>query len=122
VVSQPEILNAVRELSRYMPGASLAHVKAMHRTIKYCVGSSEHGLLLKPIREWDGNPSYEFVITGRSDSDYAKERERNFNFSEWVSDPHAQQHEEECDIVGDGSRASRCDAMRARYAFCDACC
>jgi hypothetical protein len=71
--SRPEILNAVRELSRYMPGASLAYVKAMHRTMKYCVGSPECGLLLKPIGEWDGNPSYEFVITGRSDSDYAKD-------------------------------------------------
>jgi hypothetical protein len=71
--SQPEILNAVRELSRYMSGASLAHVKAMHRTMKYCVGSPECGLLLKPIGEWDGNPSYEFVMTGRSDSDYAKD-------------------------------------------------
>jgi hypothetical protein len=71
--SRPEILNAVRELSRYMPGASLAHVKAMHRTMKYCVGSPECGLLWKLIGEWDGNPSFEFVITGRSDSDYAKD-------------------------------------------------
>jgi hypothetical protein len=37
--SRPEILNAVRELSRYMSGASLAHVKAMQQTMKYCVGS-----------------------------------------------------------------------------------
>jgi hypothetical protein len=71
--SRPEILNAVRELSQYMSGASLAHVKAMQRTMKYCVGSPERGLLLKVIGEWDGNPSYEFVITGRSDSDYAKD-------------------------------------------------
>jgi hypothetical protein len=26
-----------------------------------------------PNAKWDGNPSYEFVITGRSDSDYAKD-------------------------------------------------
>jgi hypothetical protein len=37
------------------------------------VGSPERGLLLKPIGKWVGNPSYEFVITGRSDSDYAKD-------------------------------------------------
>jgi hypothetical protein len=66
--SRPEILYAVRKLSQYMPGASLAHAKAMHRTMKYCVGSPERGLLLKPVGKWDGNPSYEFVITGRSDS------------------------------------------------------
>jgi hypothetical protein len=71
--SRPEILNAVRELSRYMSGASLAHVKAMHRTMKYCVGKPERGLLLRPEGEWDGDPSFEFVITGRSDSDYAKD-------------------------------------------------
>ncbi len=71
--SRPEIVNAVRELSRYMSGASPAHVKAMHRTMKYCIGTSERGLLLKPTCKWDGNPAHEFVITGRSDSDYAKD-------------------------------------------------
>ena len=71
--SRPEILNAVRELSRYMSGASKAHVKAMHRTMKYCVGMPESGLLLNPTGYWDGDPSYEFVILGRSDSDYAKD-------------------------------------------------
>jgi hypothetical protein len=64
-----------------MPGASLAHVKAMQQTMKYCVGSPERGLLLKPIREWDGNPSYEFVITGRSDSDYVKDTDRRRSVS-----------------------------------------
>ena len=46
--SRPEILNAVRELSRYMSGASHAHVKALYRTMKYCVGTPNRGLLLKP--------------------------------------------------------------------------
>jgi hypothetical protein len=41
--------------------------------MKYCVGSPKRGLLLKPIGEWDGNLSYEFVITGRLDSDYVKD-------------------------------------------------
>jgi hypothetical protein len=71
--SRPEVLNATRELSRYMSGASMAHVKAMHRTMKYCIGTASRGLLLKPTEEWDGDPAYEFVITGRSDSDYAKD-------------------------------------------------
>jgi hypothetical protein len=56
-----------------MSGASLAHVKAMHRTMKYCIGTSEQGLLLKPTCKWDGNPAHKFVITGQSDSDYAKD-------------------------------------------------
>ncbi len=62
-------MNAVGELSRYMLGVSLAHVKAMHRTMKYCVGKAEGGLLLKPYGDWNGDPSYEFVIKGRSASD-----------------------------------------------------
>jgi hypothetical protein len=71
--SRPEILNSVRELSRYMSGASKAHVKAMYRAMKYCIGKAKRGLLLKPDCAWDGNPAFEFVITGRSDSDYAKD-------------------------------------------------
>ena len=51
----------------------MAHVKAMHRTMKYCIGKAERGLLLKPNCEWSGDPSFEFVIMGRSDSDYAKD-------------------------------------------------
>jgi hypothetical protein len=71
--SRLEVLNAVRELLRYMFGASMAHVKAMHRTMKYCIGTATHGLLLKPDEEWDSDPVYEFITTGRSDSDYAKD-------------------------------------------------
>ncbi len=33
----------------------------------------EQGLVLKPNRKWDGSQSHEFVISGRLDSDYAKE-------------------------------------------------
>jgi hypothetical protein len=61
--SRPEILNAVQELSRYMPGASMAHIKAMHHTMKYCIGTAERGLLLKPNKEWDRNLVFKFEIT-----------------------------------------------------------
>jgi hypothetical protein len=71
--SRPKILNLVRKLPRYMSGASMAHVKAMHRTMKYCIGTALRGLLLKPDGAWDGNLNHEFIITGRSDSDYAKD-------------------------------------------------
>jgi hypothetical protein len=44
--------------------------------MKYCVGTPNRGLLLKPNKKWDEHdPSFEFVITGRSDSDFAKEPE-----------------------------------------------
>jgi len=46
----------------------------MLRVMKYCASTPEWGLVLKPDGEWDGNPnSFEFVISGWSDSDYAKD-------------------------------------------------
>ena len=71
--SRPDILNAVRELSRYMTGATPAHMKAMLRVMKYCVGSPERGWTLKPTRKWDGSAKHMFIISGLSDSDYAKD-------------------------------------------------
>ena len=67
------ILNAVRDLSKYMSGATLAHMKALIRVLHYCHETPNRGLLLKPTRKWNGDPSFEFIITGYSDSDYAKD-------------------------------------------------
>ena len=70
--SRPGILNAVRELSRFMTGPTPAHVKAMKRVMTYCVATAERGLFMKPNAVWDGNPDFEFEIEGWSDSNYAK--------------------------------------------------
>ena len=71
--SRPEIMNSVRELSRFMTtGAGIIHKKAMETAMRYVVGTPERGLLLKPIGEWDGRKDYEFVISGHSDSNHAK--------------------------------------------------
>ena len=69
--SRPEILNPVRELSRFMKVASKAHMQALLRLLKYCVSTANRGLLLKPARVWDGNPNFEFEISGLSDAAYA---------------------------------------------------
>ena len=37
--TRPDILNVVRDLSRFMTGASQAHMKEMYRAMKYCVGN-----------------------------------------------------------------------------------
>jgi hypothetical protein len=37
--SQPEVMNSVRELSHFMTGAMTAHMKAMYRVMKCCLGS-----------------------------------------------------------------------------------
>jgi hypothetical protein len=79
--SRPEILNAVRELSRFMQGAMEAHMKAMHRVMKYCVGTPNRGMFLKPNAVWDGGADFEFIISGRSDSDYAKDIEKRRSVS-----------------------------------------
>jgi hypothetical protein len=79
--SRPETLNSVRELSRFMQGAVSAHTKAMLRAMKHCVGAPNRGLCLKPSRQWNGGADFEFVILGRSDSDYAKDVEKRGSVS-----------------------------------------
>ena len=70
--SRPEIKNAVRDLSRWVSGASEKHVRAMYRVMRYCLGTPERGLVIKPNCRWNGSRDFEFEVTGISDSDYAK--------------------------------------------------
>jgi hypothetical protein len=71
--TQPEILNAVQELSQFMVYTSLANLKEMYRAMKYCIGTPNRGLLLKPTMKWDKDPNFELEIKGRSDSDFAQD-------------------------------------------------
>jgi hypothetical protein len=71
--SKPETYNAVQDLSCHMHKAAQDHFKAMLCVLKYSLDTVEQGLVPKPNRKWDGRQSHEFVISGRSDSDYAKE-------------------------------------------------
>jgi hypothetical protein len=71
--TRPEIMDSVRELSRFAGRALLSHVMAMYRVMKYCRNTTERGLLLKPTVRWDGSPMLLFEITGYSDSDWAKD-------------------------------------------------
>lgn len=79
--SRVEMLNSIRELSRFMSGATEAHMAAMHRAMKYCLGTPKRGLLLKPNATWNGKPDFEFEIQGYSDSDYAKDLETRRSIS-----------------------------------------
>jgi hypothetical protein len=83
--TRPEILNSVRELSRFMSGATLAHMKAMYRVMKYCVGTPNRGLLLKPTMKWNGDPEFRFIVCGRADSDYAKDPEKRRSVSGYAT-------------------------------------
>jgi hypothetical protein len=71
--SRPDVLNSVRELSRYMTRATAAHLKAMYRVMAYCVGTGDRGFTVKPNRKWNGKPDFLFDLSGKSDSDYAKD-------------------------------------------------
>ena len=81
--SRPEILNAVRELSRHVSKASRYHFKSMLRVMMYCLGTPNRGLNLRPNRRWDGNRDFEFEISGWSDSDFAKDVETRRSVSGW---------------------------------------
>jgi aldehyde:ferredoxin oxidoreductase len=71
-----EIMNAVRELSRFAGGALMGHMKAMYRAMAYCVSTSKRGITIKkPNEKWSGSPEFEFTIGGRADSDYAEDLE-----------------------------------------------
>jgi hypothetical protein len=75
-------MNAVRELSRFMTGALLAQWKAMYMVMAYCVATSLRGICIAPDALWDRNPSFEFKVRGRADSDYAKDLETRRSISE----------------------------------------
>jgi len=38
-------------------------------------------MVLNPTRKWDGNKEHEFIISGRSDSDYAKDTQTRKSIS-----------------------------------------
>jgi hypothetical protein len=81
--SRPDVLNAVRDLTRHMSVATLCHLKAMKRVMVYLTATPERGLTLKPNVQWDGSKEFEFTITGFSDSDFAKDPAARKSVSGW---------------------------------------
>jgi hypothetical protein len=73
--SRPEFANSVRELSRYMTGAGMLHMKAMYHVFNYCLNTSTRGKVLKPCCTFLSKDieEFEFEIYGYSYSDYAKD-------------------------------------------------
>lgn len=71
--TRPEIRNAVRDLTKFMAACTSKHFASMKRVMAYLVQTPNRGLLLKPKTIWNGNPNFPFVISGRADSDYAKD-------------------------------------------------
>ena len=48
-LSRPDITNPVRELSKSMDGASMAHVTEMYSVIKFVLETKTLGLMMVPI-------------------------------------------------------------------------
>ena len=76
--SRPDISNCVRELSKVMDGANLAHQKMLHRAIKFVEHTKNRELVLKPTNEFHWN------IKGYCDSDYAGDADNRRSVSGYV--------------------------------------
>jgi hypothetical protein len=68
--SRPDTYTAVRNLVRLMMSATQVHYDAMLRMMKYVDDISDKGLVLNQMRKWNGSKDHEFIIGGRSNSDY----------------------------------------------------
>jgi hypothetical protein len=68
--SRPDILNAVREVSRYLQAPTLEHYDAMLRIMDYCLSTASRGRKIAPVDRWDGTKEFEFVVSGASDAAY----------------------------------------------------
>ncbi len=79
--SKPEMYNAVQDLSCHMHEATQDHYKAMLHVLKYNLDYGDQGLVIMPNKKWGGSRGHKFVISGRSDLDYAKEPNNRCNVS-----------------------------------------
>ena len=82
--SRPDVLNAVHDLTRQMSAATMCHVKAMKRVMTYLTATPKQGLTLKPSEKWGGSKEFEFMISGFSDLDFAKEPTEWKSVSGWA--------------------------------------
>jgi hypothetical protein len=64
-----------------MTFATHVHYDTMLRMMKYIDDMSDRGLVLNPTRKRNGSKEHEFIISGRSDSDYAKDTQMQKSIS-----------------------------------------
>ncbi|CAB9526108.1 Retrotransposon protein [Seminavis robusta] len=75
-MSRPETKNRLRELSRFMSQATQGHMAALKQLMLHYLKTPERGWFIKPNAKWDGkDKSFEFVIHGMSDAEYAGDRD-----------------------------------------------
>ena len=79
--SRPDTYNAVCNLARHMMYSTQVHYEAMSRIMKYVYDTGDRGLVLNPTRKWNRSMEHEFIISGRSDLDYAKDKQTQNSIS-----------------------------------------
>ena len=72
--SRPDITNPVRELSKSMDGASMAHVTEMYRETNFLLQTKVLGLRMVPIFK-DGI----WKLEARSDSDFSNDKDTRYS-------------------------------------------
>jgi len=71
--TRPDIHNSVRDCSMHMHQSTEEHYQATIKIMDYVVATPERELFLAPKGDWNGKDfDFEFKISGKSDSDYAK--------------------------------------------------
>jgi hypothetical protein len=77
--SRPDIINAVRELSKVTDGATLGNWKSMLRTVTYVIDAETKALKLNP------KPKNKlFYMEGLSDSNFADDKEKRISVYGYV--------------------------------------
>jgi hypothetical protein len=66
-----------------MTRATEVHYDAMLRMMKYDDDMSDRGLILNPTRKWNGSKNHKFIISGGSDSNYAKDTQMRKSISRY---------------------------------------
>ncbi len=79
--SQPDTYKAVCNLARHMTRATQVHYNTMLRMMKYVDDKSDRGIVLNSMQKWNENKEHEFIISGRSDSNYAKDTQTQKSIS-----------------------------------------
>src|SRR5688572_8716072 len=99
---------AVRETSKFMTKGNKGHMVAMLRIMRYCVGTANKGLIIKPKGSWDGSKDYKLEVTEKSDSEYTKDENRK-SMNGWStylnkSCQFQEQDDANCCVIGDSGR------------------
>ena len=73
--SQPEIVNSVCELTRFMTQAYPVCMKGVEQVMQHVLKDLECGTVMQPDGHWDGSKNFEFEINGISNTGDATESE-----------------------------------------------